>query len=154
MTLLNTIYISIGVAVVLFILLFIAINFTRNFFTRSRYIKVETFYDDKTVQVKYYKKQTFNNDNGYIINPNHVFISRGYINLIFTEHTRENINPLDFESKYDANMYKIGIETKLMNETWGTLKVDKVDTMKILVIINMVILALLAYMIMKSNGIM
>lgn len=149
---LQVLLISMGVTMILFIVLTILILYTRNFFTRSKYIKVETFTDDKSVKIKFYKKENFNKDNFYLINPNHIFISRGYTTVIFTEHSNENINPLDFESKYDAEMYTNAIQNKLIEQTFNTLKVNKLDFMKLILIANVVTAALVIYMILKANG--
>jgi len=153
-SLLQILTISMGIVFFLLILISLLINFTRNFFTRSRYIRVITYNDDKTINVKHFKKSTFNEDKGYLINPNHIFLLKGYITVTFTEHSKENINPLDFQSKYEAEMYETAIHTNLIEQTFNTLKSGKMDMLKIAVIVNMLTLALVAYLILKTTGVM
>lgn len=154
MNLLTTIYVSIAVTLCLFMVIGLLLNMTRNFFTRSRYVKVVIFNDDKTATVKHYKKKNFNEDNGFILNPNHIFLLKGYTTLIFTKHSKENINPLDFNSKYDAVMYETAIKSKVIQETFASLKSGKLDMIKIAVIASVMTLALVLYLILKQNGVM
>ena len=80
----NILMISIGVTLSVLMIIIILINFTRNFFTRGRYVRIETFNDDNSITVIYQKKSNFNLDNSYILNTNHKFMLKGYKTLIFT----------------------------------------------------------------------
>ena len=153
MTIQLLLLISIVSVIVLLMLLAMALNFTRNFFTRSRYVRVETYNDDKSVRVKYYKKVNFNKDGSYLLNPDHVFNLKGYSTIVLTQHTQENINPLDFESKYDAVKYKTGIQNKLIESTFSTLKTNKLDTLQMVLIANLMTLLLVAYLTLKYMGV-
>ena len=154
MTIIDILFISMGVTLALIMIIILLLNFTRNFFTRGRYVRIETFNDDKSITVIYQKKSNFNLDNSYILNHNHIFMLKGYTTLIFTEHTRENINPLDFESKYDAKMYETAIKSKVVAEAFSTLKSGKMDMLKIAVIVSMITLSLVLYLILKQQGVM
>ena len=137
-------------------LLFIAwfmINSTRNFFTRSRYIRIETYMKDKTINVTYIRKNKFNKDNGYLLNPNHIFNIKGYTTIVFTENSSENINPLDFESKFDTRMFQTAIKQNLIEQTFNTLKTNKFDDLKIVLLVSLLTLAGVAYLLIKYMGI-
>lgn len=154
MTTINLILLTVSISIVLLIIFGILINSTRNFFTRFRYVRLEQFNEDLSITVKYIKKQNFNKDNVIMINPEHVFNLKGYTTIILTSNSAESINPLDFESKYDADLYKTAISNNLIEQTFNTLKTSKLDLMKILLFANFATIALLIYMIMKNEGIM
>lgn len=154
MSILNILFISMGVAITLILFLVFIMNMTRNFFTKSRYIRVLTFLEDKTLLVKHYKKKNFNLDHDYIINPNHIFINKGYTTLIFTIQSKENINPLDFQSKYEARVYTSAIKSNLIEQAFNSMKSSKLDMLKISIIVSMLTLALVAYLILKYTGVM
>ncbi len=151
---LQVLMITMTMVIGLFITVGLLINFSRNFFTRSRYIRIVTYNDDKTIDVKHFKKSNFNKDRAYVVNPNHIFILKGYTTMTFTQHTKENINPLDFESKYDAHIYESAINSNLITQAFNTLKPNKLDLLQVVMIVSLMTLALVGYMILKQTGVM
>jgi len=103
-----------------------------------------------TVSVRYIKRNKFNTDKSLLINPKHVFNFNGYTSVITTYKTAESINPLDFESKYSVNDYKTAIKSKLISDTFATLKVEKFDKVMALIFLNVITLIAIVYLIYNT----
>ena len=87
---------------------------------KDKYIRVVKFNSDKSSTVSYYKNEDFKPS--YLIDPNHVFFANGFRSILITDNSAQTINPLDFESKYPVERFKSAIESKLISETFNTLK--------------------------------
>lgn len=135
--------------IILGILVFLV--FGRNPFTKHRYVRIITFKNDKSSSIQYIKRDHFKPS--FLVNPNHIFIANGYTTFVITENSSENINPLDFTSKYDPKRFETAINSKIIQDTFATLKTNKIDFLMISVLLNVMILIVLVYMIMKSNGV-
>ena len=99
--------------------------------------------------VKYHKKSDLKLS--FLLNPDNVFFdSKGYQCVITTENSAENINPLDFNSKYPAERFKTAIETKLINDTFTSLKKKGLDLGMITLIGIGIVIVILIYMIMGT----
>jgi hypothetical protein len=73
--------------------------------------------------------------------------------VIITDRSAETINPLDFESKFNASDFQTAIESKLIKDTFSTLKHNLFDTPTILLILNLVITLGVLYFLLKSQGV-
>ena len=118
---------------------------------KSKYIKVYTYNENKIMTLEYIKIAKF--PKTILINPNHIYMSNGFQSIIKTSTSAETINPLDFESKYDAKKFQSAIESKIIRETFGNLETGKIDLMKVLLFVNIGVNLILLYIILKNNGI-
>ena len=116
-----------------------------------KYIKVYKFRSDKTLEVNIYAKQDFKPD--FLLNPDHVFNHAGFSAVIISDTKAETINPLDLKSKYNVKDFTTAINTKLIHETFSTLKTDKIDLVKVLLFVNIAINLVLLYILAKSQGV-
>jgi len=124
------------------------INFYRDF-QKRKYLKEIHFTKSKSIIIKYHKKSDLKLS--FLLNPDNVFFdSKGYQCVITTENSAENINPLDFNSKYPAERFKTAIETKLINDTFTSLKKKGLDLGMITLIGIGIVIVLLIYMIMGT----
>ena len=140
------IYILITLLVILIVGLVIYFKFKRNYFNKFQYVRLVTYNKDMTIKVRYIKRNNFNNDNSILINEKHVYNFKGYTTIIKTDTSQESINPLNFKSKFDANHYKTAIRTKLISETFDSLKRDKFDKIMALLFLNVMQLLAIAYL--------
>lgn len=124
----------------------------RNFLNKHKYIKVFTFSETKNITIKYYKIKDYKPF--YLINPDHIFYHNGYLSIIISDKSAETINPLDFESHFSAKDFKVAIESKLIKETFGTLKDSKIDWLKVIMFANLIVSAILLFIILKQGGIL
>ena len=118
------------------IALVIYFKFKRNYFNKFQYVRLVTYNKDMTVKVSYIKRKDFNTDNSILINEKHVYNFKGYTTIIKTDTCQESINPLDFKSKFNSEHYKTAIRTKLISETFNSLKKDKFDKIMALLMLN------------------
>ena len=117
---------------------------------KSKYIKVYTYHENKTLTLEYVKIANF--PKTILINPNHIYMSNGFQSIIKTSTSAETINPLDFSSKYDAKKFESAIESKIIKETFGNLDTGKLDIMKVLLFVNIGINLVLLYILLKNSG--
>ena len=146
------IYIYYALPIILIIGVIIWLKFKRNYFNKYQYIRLVTYHEDMTISVKYIKKDQFNLDHSILINPKHIYNFKGYTTVVKTSHAQESINPIDFEAKFSAQEYKTAIKSKLISDTFATLKVDKIDKMMILIFLNIITLVAVAYLIYTLMG--
>jgi hypothetical protein len=147
-----TLYIIILASVLLVIGLVVYFVFKRNYFNKYKYIRLVKYRDDMSVTVSYIKKDKFNQDNALMINPNHVYNFKGYQTIITTNKVQETINPIDFNSKYDPAHFKSAMKSKLIAETFASLKVDKFDKLMFLLLLNILQLIAIAYLLYNVLG--
>ena len=124
----------------------------RNFLNKHKYIKVFKFSETKNITINYYKIKDYKPF--YLINPDHIFYHKGYLSIITSDKSAETINPLDFKSRFSAKDFKVAIESKLIKETFGTLKDSKIDWLKVIMFANLLVSAILLFIILKQGGIL
>ena len=71
---------------------------------------------------------------------------------IITDKSAETINPLDFNSKFNASDFKTAIESKLIKDTFSTLKPNLFDTTTIILILNLVMTFGILYLLYSIYG--
>ena len=123
----------------------------RTIFNKHKFIKVYCYNENKTITLKYFKISKFNP--AYLVNSNHIFNSNGYQAILITDKSAETINPLDFTSKFNQKDFKTAIESKVIKDTLGTLKGDKIDLVKVMLFANIFITLILLFILMKNNGV-
>ena len=147
----NLIYIIIA-SVVLVIGIILKIALSRNYFNKYKYIRLVTYNENMQVQVQYIKHNQFNKDNRIVINPKHVYNFKGYTTVITTSNSPQSINPIDFESKFDKKHFDSAISSKLIAETFASMKVDKFDKIMFLVLLNAIQLIAIVYLLYITMG--
>jgi hypothetical protein len=105
-----------------------------------------------TININYIKKENFNQDGAIMINPKHVYDFKGYKTVVVTSNSAESINPLDFQSKYDPKDFKSAMHSKLISETFASLKVEKFDKLMMLLFLNVIQLIAIAYLLYTLMG--
>ena len=121
------------------------------FLNKHKYLRVIKFNADKSSTITYHLSSKYKPN--FLINPDHIFYYNGYRTVIITDKSAETINPLDFESKFNASDFQTAIESKLIKDTFSTLKHNLFDTPTILLIINLVITLGVLYFLLKSQGV-
>lgn len=135
------------------LLIFIAFFFTRrNFFNKHKYVRLEEFRSDKSIKVKYIKRELFNADGKILVNPDHIFNFKGYTTIVKSSNSAESMNPLNFNSKYPAKKFETAIESKVISDTFNSLKKPKLDMLTIIAFLSGLNLLVLVYMVMKGMG--
>lgn len=121
------------------------------FLNKHKYLRVIKFNSDKSSTITYHLSCKFTPN--FLINPNHIFIYNGYRTIVITDKSAETINPLDFESKFNSSDFQTAIESKLIRDTFSTLKHNLFDKVTILLILNLVITLGVLYFLLKSQGV-
>ena len=122
------------------------------FLNKHKYLRVIKFNSDKSSTITYHLSSKFKRD--FLINPDHIFIYKGYRTVIITDKSAETINPLDFNSKFNASDFKTAIESKLIKDTFSTLKPNLFDTTTIILILNLVMSFGILYLLLKGQGVL
>ena len=99
-------------------------------FKRDKYIKVIKVHNNHDLTIKYYNKKTFKPD--FLVNDKHIFNHNGHTTVITSENKAETINPLELQSAYKAKDFKTAIESKIISETFASVKSNKLDLTTIL----------------------
>ena len=123
----------------------------RNFLNKHKFIRVIQFQKDKSVQIHYHLRDKFHPD--YLVNPDHIFMGNGYSTIVVNGDKPETLNPLDFTSKYDGNMFKSAINTKIIEDTFAGLKTSKFDLTQIIMFLLIAMNFITLYFTLKSNGV-
>lgn len=119
-------------------------------YREHKYIKVINFNKQKGLEISTYKKDGFKPD--FLVNPDHVFNLNGYATVVKSDTVAETINPLDIKSKYNVEDFTTAINSKLINETFSSLKTEKIDMVKVLLFVNIAINLILLFILGKSQG--
>lgn len=119
-------------------------------FSKHKYLRVIKFNSDKSSNITYHLSSKFKPN--FLINPNHIFDYKGYRTIIITDKSAETINPLDFNSKYNSNDFETAIESKLIKDTFNTLKPKLIDTTKIILLLNLLFTVAVLYLLLKWQG--
>ena len=121
------------------------------FLNKHKYLRVIKFNSDKSSTITYHLSNKFKPN--FLINPDHIFYYNGYRTVIITDKSAETINPLDFESKFNSSDFQTAIESKLIKDTFSTLKHNIFDTPTILLLVNLIITLAVLYFLLKSQGV-
>jgi hypothetical protein len=120
------------------------------------YIKVDYYKRDmtkKTLLIKPNANDTITVEGKeYLINPNHVFKNKKYRYIIINEGATENLNPLNFKSKYNVEMFTTAINNKVIKDTFAVTGVQKLDVTRLLLIGILVLQVIIVYFMLKQNG--
>ena len=120
------------------------------FLNKHKYLRVIKFNSDKSTTVTYHLSDKFKPN--FLINPNHIFNYKGYRTIIITDKAAETINPLDFNSKYNASDFQTAIESKLIKDTFTTLKPNLFDKTTFMLLLNIILTIAVIYLLMKGQG--
>ena len=119
-------------------------------FGKHKYLRVIKFNSDKSSTVTYHLSSKFKPN--FLINPDHIFDYKGYRTVIITDKSAETINPLDFESKFNPADFQTAIESKLIKDTFSTLKSNTLDKVTIMLLLNLILLIVVIYLLLKGQG--
>lgn len=119
-------------------------------FGKHKYLRVIKFNSDKSSTITYHLSSKFKPN--FLINPDHIFNYKGYRTVIITDKSAETINPLDFESKFNREDFQTAIESKLIKDTFSTLKSSSVDKTIIMLLLIIVLQIVVIYLLLKSQG--
>lgn len=122
------------------------------FWNKHKYIRLVQYNSDKSININYIKRSNFNLDQSLLINPDHVFNFKGYTTIVKTSESAESMNPLNFQSKYDVKKFNSAISSKLISETFSSLKKPKFDLLMASVMLNALTLVVVIYLFMKVGG--
>lgn len=118
---------------------------------KHKYMRVITFYSDKTSKITYHKKDNFKPD--YLVNPDHIFLSNGFTTIVTSDTAPETINPLDFKSRYPKKMFETAINTKIIKDTFSTMKKRGLDLVLIFSGATLLVVVIILYLMIKQMGI-
>jgi len=119
-------------------------------FSKHKYLRVIKFNSDKSSTVTYHLSSKFKPN--FLINPDHIFDYKGYRTIIITDKSAETINPLDFESKFNSEDFQTAIESKLIKDTFTTLKSSTIDKTTIMLLLNIILQIVVIYLLLKGQG--
>ena len=117
---------------------------------KHKYLRVIKFNTDKSSTITYHLSSKFKPN--FLINPDHIFYYKGYRTIIITDKSAETINPLDFNSKYNASDFQTAIESKLIKDTFSTLKPNLFDKTTFMLLLNIILTIAVIYLLMKGQG--
>ena len=119
-------------------------------FNKHKYLRVIKFNSDKSTTVTYHLSDKFKPS--FLINPNHIFNYKGYRTIVITDKSAETINPLDFESKFNHKDFQTAIESKLIKDTFSTLKSNTIDKTTVMLLLNIILHIVVIYLLLKWQG--
>lgn len=119
-------------------------------FGKHKYIRVIKFNSDKSTTVTYHQSSKFRPS--FLINPDHVFNYKGYRTVVTTDKSAETINPLDFSSKFNASDFQSAIESKLIKDTFTTLKHNTFDRTTFMLLFILILNIVVVYLLLKGQG--
>ena len=119
-------------------------------FSKHKYLRVIKFNSDKSTTVTYHLSDKFKPS--FLINPNHIFNYKGYRTIVITDKSAETINPLDFESKFNHEDFQTAIESKLIKDTFSTLKSNTIDKTTVMLLLNIILHIVVIYLLLKWQG--
>jgi len=120
------------------------------FLNKHKYLRVIKFNSDKSSTITYHLSSKFKPN--FLINPDHIFNYNGYRTVIITDKSAETINPLDFESKFNREDFQTAIESKLIKDTFSTLKSNTIDKTTIMLLLNIILQIVVIYLLLKGQG--
>lgn len=117
-------------------------------FNKSKYLRVIHFTTAKKSYIEYINEEK--QGLSFLVNPDHVFLSSGFRSVVITDKTAETINPLDFTSKFDVGDFTSAIQSKIVRETFTSIEKKGLDMQTILIIINIAVTVILAYLVLDG----
>lgn len=102
---------------------------------KHKFIKVITFKNDRGIKYNYYTEKDFQaklDNKELIINVNHMFIDNGYRTFVTTDKLVETLDPLDTESTYPVEKFRTAIKTRVVEQTFNSMKKNKLDIQQLL----------------------
>jgi len=120
------------------------------FLNKHKYLRVIKFNTDKSTTVTYHLSDKFKPS--FLINPDHIFNYKGYRTIVTTDKSAETINPLDFNSKFNHADFQSAIESKLIKDTFTTLKSNTFDRTMFMLLIIIILNIAVIYLLLKSQG--
>jgi len=120
------------------------------FLNKHKYLRVIKFNSDKSSTITYHLSSKFKPN--FLINPDHIFNYNGYRTVIITDKSAETINPLDFESKFNREDFQTAIESKLIKDTFSTLKSSTIDKTTVMLLVNIILHIVVIYLLLKGQG--
>jgi hypothetical protein len=126
-------------------------------FQKQKYMRVDSFNDDGSCDITYYKKKkgNFGLPQAIILHPDkdHIYNCNGYRTIVVRNHRGETIDLKNFKSKYPAEQFEIAMNTKLMEETFAAAKTSKLDLSMILSIVTIGLMLIMLYFQLKGQGV-
>ncbi|HEY8390049.1 MAG TPA: hypothetical protein VIL26_03755 [Clostridia bacterium] len=119
-------------------------------FGKHKYLRVIKFNSDKSSTITYHLSSKFKPN--FLINPDHIFDYKGYRTVIITDKSAETINPLDFESKFNHEDFQTAIESKLIKDTFSSLKSNTFDKTTVMLLLNIILHIVVIYLLLKGQG--
>ncbi len=125
-------------------------------FKKSKYIKVNYFTEGKETKTYFVipkdNKISFNNKT-FLINPEHIYLSNKFKTIILTSKSSETIDPLNFDSKFNSDIFNSAINNKLIKDTFDTLDNTETDWLKVIMFANILVSAIMLFLLLKQGGI-
>ena len=128
-------------------------------FRKHKYIRVVKFNSDKTTNVIYLNRtRSFDgthievNKKKYMINSEHVFNNKGYQSVLITDKNPETINPLKMRSNFKMEDYQSAINSKIIGDTFDTMKSNTIDVTKLLLLGNLIFSVIILYFLIQQSG--
>lgn len=119
-------------------------------FGKHKYLRVIKFNSDKSSTITYHLSSKFKPN--FLVNPDHIFNYKGYRTIVITDKSAETINPLDFESKFNREDFQTAIESKLIKDTFSTLKSNTIDKTTVMLLLNIILHIVVIYLLLKGQG--
>ncbi len=119
-------------------------------FNKHKYLRIIKYNSDKSSTITYHLSSKFTPN--FLINPDHIFNYKGYRTIIITDKSAETINPLDFTSKFNASDFQTAIESKLIKDTFTTLKSNLFDKTTFMLLLNLILNIAVIYLLLKWQG--
>ena len=119
-------------------------------FGKHKYLRVIKFNSDKSSTITYHLSSKFKPN--FLINPDHIFNYKGYRTIVTTDKSAETINPLDFNSKFNHADFQTAIESKLIKDTFTTLKTNTFNRTMFMLLIIIILNIAVIYLLLKSQG--
>ena len=118
---------------------------------KHKYLRVIKFNSDKSSTITYHLSSKYKPS--FLINPDHIFYYKGYRTIVITDKAAETINPLDFNSKFNPADFQTAIESKLIKDTFSTLKPNMLDKTTFLLLLNLILIIAVIYLLLKGQGV-
>lgn len=120
---------------------------------KHRFIRKVIYKSDKSIAITYIERDRFNKDRLLLVNPDHLFNYKGFTTVVTTDRASESIDPLDFNSKYDTDRFKSAINSKLISDTFSTLKKNRIDMLTVSALLNGLTFITIIYLLLELRGV-
>jgi hypothetical protein len=120
---------------------------------KHKFIRKVAYKSDKSITITYIKRDQFNKDRLLLVNPDHLYNHKGFTTVVTTDRAGESINPLDFNSKYDVDRFKTAMNSKLISETFSSLKKNKIDMLTVSTLLNGLTFITIIYLLLELRGV-